>query len=96
MSSIRLTGCKLPPAHRSPRELFGKIASSITCALRVTSVVISLSQDLRKCSNPGEGFGRSGHITVLSHFAVVIAVLTGVAVNLMAPLIVFVLAAGDL
>lgn len=96
MSSIKLAVCKLPLAHRSPRELFGNIASNIICALRVTSLVMSLSHDLRKISNPGEGLGKSGHITVRSHFAVVIAVLTGVAINLLIPVIPFVLAAGDL
>jgi hypothetical protein len=45
----------------------------------MTSLVTSLSHDTRKRSNCAEGFDGSGEMMVRSHFAVVIAVLTGVA-----------------
>lgn len=64
--------------HRSPRELVGKIAPNIMFVLRTTSLLKSLSQDERNSASSGEGFEGSGEMTFRSHFAVVMAVLTGV------------------
>ena len=84
---MRLALCKLPAIQRSPRAVFGNIASSIMCALRTTSLVTSLSHEAKKRSISTEGFAGRGEITVLSHFAVVMAVLTGVAAIFVLPLL---------
>jgi len=76
---MRFALCRPPVTHSSPSGLLGNVACNIICALRTTSLVTSLSQDVRNLSSSGEGFGASGEMTVRSHFAVVIAVLTGVA-----------------
>jgi hypothetical protein len=54
------------------------MAPSIMAALHVMSSVTSLSHAEKKRSNSPEGLEGRGDIVLLSHFAVVIAVLTGV------------------
>ena len=77
MLSMRFVDCRLVDIRCSPWAVLGNIANNIISALVSTSSVKSLSQDARKRFSSGYGFDGSGEMTVRSHFAVVITVLTG-------------------
>lgn len=77
----------LPEICLSPKAEERKIAPRIMLALCVTSLVISLSQVERKRRSSGEGLEGRGEIMFRSHFAIVMAELTGVTgANLALPI----------